>query len=227
MIKDFISLIYPNLCYCCNNPLAKAESGICTFCSYHLPKTNFHQEKDNPVSKLFWGRVGLEAATSYYYFTKDSGVQSLIHQLKYKGKQEIGLLTGRFFGNDLINSPYFTSIDYLIPVPLHYNRLIKRGYNQSECIAKGMADSMNKELKNDVLFRNENNATQTNKSHYARWKNVEVIFKVSNEQKLESKHFLLVDDVLTTGSTLEACAIALLTIPDAKVSIATLAYTTG
>ncbi|PCJ89678.1 MAG: amidophosphoribosyltransferase [Flavobacteriales bacterium] len=225
MLEDFIALIYPHLCFSCGKTLYRSEKSICTYCRYHLPRTNFHKERNNPISRIFWGRVNVEAATSYYFYNKGSKVQRLIHQLKYKGVKEIGIVIGKMFGSELKESKDYEGVEYIIPVPLHPKKLRKRGYNQSELIANGISEIMEKETKTDVLYRATANSTQTKKSHFERWRNVESVFKVKNTEKLEGKNLLLVDDVVTTGSTLEASANALLTIPSSKVSIATLAYT--
>ena len=222
-LSDFISLIFPRICAGCGNSLWKHEEAICHFCEYHLPKTNFHKEKENPVSRLFWGKVYIENATAYYLFHKGSKFQDLIHKLKYNGKQEIGFYLGLQLGTDLFESELYKNIDFVIPVPLHPKREKKRGYNQCDSIAKGIAEGMKIKTNTKALYRNTATETQTKKSKEERWKNVENIFSVKHPEILEGKHFLLVDDVITTGSTLEACANALLTIKNTKVSIACLA----
>jgi len=181
--------------------------------------------KDNPVSKVFWGRVNIENATASYLFIKEGILQKLIHQLKYKGAKEIGFELGRHFGSELIDSESYKNIDLIIPVPLHVKREKKRGYNQSEWIARGMVEFLEAKLELNNLVRAIETETQTKKTRFERWENVESIFNVNYPEKLENKHVLLVDDVITTGSTLEACANALLKIKGVKVSIATLGYT--
>ena len=223
MLRDFISLIYPHLCAACSKPLYNNENHICTYCRYQLPKTNFHLEKDNPISRIFWGRVNIHAATSCYYFNKGGKIQRLIHQLKYMGGKEIGITIGRFLGADLKESSLFSDIEYIVPVPLHRSKRRKRGYNQSDYFAKGLSESMEATNINDNLYRASKGASQTRKAHYERWENVESSFKVKRPDQLKEKHILLVDDVVTTGATLESCAHALLDIPDTTVSIATIA----
>ncbi len=225
MLNDFLSLIFPKVCYACGKSLFKQEDCICTHCLYHLPKTNFHLYADNPVIKLFWGRTNIHSASSLYSFSKGSKVQHLIHQLKYRGKKEIGISLGKHYGNELKRAPLFSSANVVIPVPLHSRKLKKRGYNQSETFAQGISESMKAELPAGVLIRTISSETQTRKSRFARWKNVEEIFKISFPEKIMGKHILLVDDVVTTGSTLEACANKILEIPDTKVSVATIATT--
>lgn len=224
MIKDFVSLIFPEVCLSCGKSLFKNEHCICTYCLYHLPKTNYHLKPENPVAMLFWGRANIHSAASCYSFAKGSKVQHLIHQLKYRGKKQAGITIGKFYGKELLESEQFNSIDVIIPVPLHSKKKRKRGYNQSDLFAEGLSMSMNIEFKTDILIRVAASGTQTKKSRFSRWKNVESVFEVLNEESLKGKHILLVDDVVTTGSTLEACAQSIFKIPDTKVSIATIAF---
>jgi ComF family protein len=221
---DFISLVFPEICSSCGKNLFKNEISLCTHCLYHLPKTNFHLENDNPVAKIFWGRINIEAAASFYTFNKGGKVQHLIHQLKYKGQQHVGTTIGKLYGQELLNTPDFNSIDLIVPVPLHKTKQRKRGYNQSACFAQGLAMAMNRETDSTVLFRSFSSQTQTKKSRFTRWKNVETIFYTKIDERLQYKHILLVDDVITTGATLEACAQALSKIKGVKLSIATIAY---
>ena len=222
MINDFFNLIFPKLCCACNNALLKNENIICTSCVVNLPKTNFHLDKDNPVAKVFWGRIRIEMAASFYSFSKKSKVQNLLHHLKYKGVKEVGLITGKLFGYDLLASEYFQEIDFIVPVPLHKNKLRKRGYNQSEWIAKGISNSMDIPTNNETLYRKLDSQTQTKKGRYKRWENVEEIFGVTDTQ-LDNKKILLVDDVITTGATIEACA-QILIKQNCKIYVASIAY---
>ena len=223
ILDDFLSLIYPRVCASCGNTLYKNEKVICIFCNYRLPKTNFHFEKNNPVSEIFWGRVNIESASACYYFAKGSKIQHLIHQLKYKGKKEIGIFIGKQYGLDLIDSPQFNTVDIVIPVPLHRKKQKQRGYNQSEQFAIGISGSMKIELDTKSLYRKIASQTQTKKSRFKRWQNVSEIFDVRQTDSLIGKHILLVDDVITTGSTLEACANALFKVPDVRISVAVIA----
>jgi len=221
-LNDFFNLFFPDLCIVCNSHLVNQEELICTKCLYNLPKTNYHKEIENPVSQLFWGRTKVEYATGFFTFSKGSKYQGMMHKFKYHGNKEIGYVLGKSFGNQLRNS-VFNQVDIIIPVPLHKSKLKKRGYNQSEWIAKGLSETIKKPLDIKSFIRSVATETQTRKSRFERWKNVEKIFKVTNENALKGYHILLVDDVVTTGSTLEACANAILEIKDTKVSIATLA----
>jgi ComF family protein len=224
MLNDFVALIFPKICVSCGKSLFKNEQTICTFCAYHLPKTNFHLAVDNPIEKIFWGRVQLHSAAAFYEFNKGGKVQHLIHQLKYKGQKEIGNTLGKLYGFDLKLNDRFNTVNIIIPVPLHEKKKKKRGYNQSDCFAEGLAQSMEVDVDLKILYRIANSETQTKKSRFNRWQNVESIFKLNNTSTLEGKHILLVDDVVTTGATLEACAQVLLQIPNTKLSIVTIAY---
>jgi ComF family protein len=224
MINDFISLVFPNVCGACGNNLYVHENVICTFCNYDLPKTNFHLQKNNALTQLFMGRTTIYTASACYMFNKEGKVQQLIHQLKYKGNKDIGAFIGKQYGMELKNSSNFNTITNIIPVPLHPKKLKQRGYNQSEYFAQGLAQSMNAEINVNALIRAKANESQTRKSRYERWENVESVFQLKETKDLAGKHVLLVDDVITTGATLEACAQTLLQINNIKISIAAIAH---
>jgi ComF family protein len=224
LAEDLFSLFFPNLCLGCGQPLVRGEVAVCSICHFHLPKTYFHNDPDNPLNRVFWGRVNLEAVAAYVYFQKGSTVQHLLHQLKYKGKHEIGYHIGKWYGQDLRYAPVFRDVELVVPVPLHPNKLRKRGYNQSRMFAEGLVSVMPARLEDKSLYRKVDSKTQTRKARYNRWENVENIFAVRNPDNLRGRHILLVDDVITTGATLEACAQALVEVPGVKVSIATIAY---
>ena len=222
-LEDFISLLFPSLCVSCGKSLYRNEGMICTQCLYKMPKTNYHFLKDNPVSRLFWGRINIESATACYFFDKGSRFRGLIHKMKYRGQKEIGYELGKIYGSELKESKLFNSTELIVPVPLHPKKERKRGYNQSEWVAKGIAESMGIMMNTGSVYRAVNTESQTRKGRYERWTNVENIFKISNPEDLENKHILIVDDVITTGSTLEACAYAILQLKGTKISCATLA----
>jgi competence protein ComFC len=222
--SDFISLIFPQVCHSCGNNLLGSEKTICTTCLVALPQTNFHLERDNPIEKIFWGRVPIEAATAYYSYAKAGHVQNLVHKLKYKNVQEIGVFLGKIIGEELKQVAIFNTIDVIIPVPLHPTKQANRGYNQSSLIATGIAESMGKASDFELIKRNKHTDTQTKKTRYKRWENVDSMFTILDFKKYESKHILLVDDVITTGATIEACVQELLKIENAKVSIVALAW---
>lgn len=223
MVREILSLFYPSLCAACREPLLKNERIICATCMMELPYTEFHYEKDNPVEKLFWGRAPVHFATALCYFRKSGRVQEMLHQLKYKGNTRVGELLGIELGKQIKSSPYFGQIDLIAPVPLHPGKERSRGYNQSLFIAQGIADITEIELQPDLLRRVKNNSTQTKKSRFDRYKNVETIFLVEEPEVIYGKHILLVDDVITTGATLEACCNIVLQEKDTRVSIATAA----
>lgn len=223
-ISDFFGLFFPDLCVTCGKRLISQEKYICFECWNDIPLTNFHLKPDNKVSQLFWGRVDILYATSFFAYKKGSKYQQIIHFVKYKGLKELGFETGKKFGYQLLESPEFAEIDILIPVPLHPKKKKKRGYNQSEWIALGIAEVVKKPVNTTALYRRVFTLTQTKRNRYERWQNVEDVFGLNNPKAIENKHVLLIDDVVTTGATLEACAINLLNQPGVKVSIATLAF---
>jgi len=222
LFEDFINILFPQTCAGCNNALITGEKYICTDCLYQLPRTFFWKETDNPVARLFWGRVYLENASSFFYFHKKSRLQNILHHLKYKNQKEIGFELGKMFGAELRDTPY-SSADAIVPVPLHKSKLNKRGYNQSELIALGISEILDIPVNTEALKRVIASESQTRKSRFERWENVEKIFSLNDPDFFKDKHVLLVDDVLTTGATLEACASAILEVPNSKVSAVTIA----
>ncbi len=223
-IDGFISLFYPRVCASCGNSLFKNESTICTFCLYHLPKTNFHLMENSPLDQVFWGRVKLRRTAALYTFNKKSKVQHLLHQLKYKDRRDVGIYLGKMLGSDLVASNLFDDVAVVVPVPLHKHKQRKRGFNQSEQIAIGLAKAMQIDMDATSFVRTVNTATQTLKSRFARWENVKEVFMVISPEKLAGKHILLVDDVITTGATLEAAAQMLLAIEGVTLSIACIGF---
>lgn len=223
-LDDVLELLYPSVCITCGNRLISQEEYVCLNCWADLPVSRFLHEPDNAVAQLFWGRVMIEQATSFFQYRKGSRYQNLVYFIKYKGLKELGKEAGIRFGRLLADNDIFSNIDVIVPVPLHINKLKKRGFNQSEWIAMGLVAVFKKPLVADNLFRQIHTPTQTRKSRYERWQNVEGIFGVKTPEEFEEKHILLVDDVVTTGSTLEACACELLKIKGTKISIATLAF---
>ncbi len=224
-LNDFISLFYPELCAGCSKNLFNNETVICTDCLYHLPYTNFHEDSNNRVAKQLWGRVPFHAASAYLYFRRGTRVQNLLHQFKYNQRPEVGIRLGEMYGLELKKTDTFKSVDLIVPVPLHPSKLRKRGYNQSAYFAQGLSNNMGIPVQNDLLNRIVPTETQTRKSRFVRYENMKDVFQSTNEQGLSNKHILLVDDVITTGATIEACAIELLGSPGTKISIATIAFT--
>jgi len=226
-IHGFDHLFFPRTCQACGHVLYKQEKVLCTKCLYHLPKTNFWHHADNPVAEIFWGRVELNAAASFLFFNKSGKVQHLMHNLKYRGKKQIGPFMGELIGKELKKSKQYQTVDMVLPVPLHPDKLTKRGYNQSALIAKGIAQSMKIPVYTDLLIKTKNTESQTKKSRYERWQNVSRVFKLQNPSLIKNKHILLVDDVITTGATIEACAQVLLHEENVTVSVFSLAYAQG
>jgi ComF family protein len=223
-LDDFISLLFPRLCYACGNHLMRNENLICTECYVAIPRTNYHSIKDNPVEQLFWGRCMIERAAAFSYYNKGSRIRKLIHNLKYKGIKELGFELGRIYGLSLKASGFTDDIDLIIPVPLHPSKKRLRGFNQSEIISRGIADATGLSVDFDTLERKAVSATQTKRSRYERWTNVEGIFQIAEVTSITGKHILLVDDVITTGSTIESCTIELLKLEGVKVSVVALAF---
>ncbi|MBN1158100.1 MAG: ComF family protein [Bacteroidales bacterium] len=199
------------------------EQVLCLPCMLELPRTGFHADPENDVARMFWGRVPVEHATAFMYFYKDSRYRQILHELKYRGQCHVGVEMGRIFGSELKSTP-FEQVDLVHPVPLHRRKQRKRGYNQSALIAKGVAEVLGKPMEAGLIRRTVNTDTQTRKSRYERWENVAGIFSVKDPERLKDRHVLLVDDVVTTGSTLEACAAALIDLGHVRVSVAVLAY---
>jgi len=223
LFDDFISLIYPKICLGCNNPLLKHEECICTICQFHIPKTNHFKEKKNDLQKLFWGKVQLNHAAALYEFVKDSPLQKMIHALKYEENQEVGIYLGKQIAYEIEDSTLLKGIDYIIPVPLHPKKEKLRGYNQSMSIAKGIQEILKTEIEITTLQRTVDTESQTKKNKYSRWENVGQVFELIDKNRLSNKHILLVDDVVTTGSTLESCIETLQQTEGIKVSIVTIA----
>ncbi|SBV97101.1 phosphoribosyltransferase family protein [uncultured Dysgonomonas sp.] len=223
LFRDFLNLFFPDLCVVCNQRLSEGEEHICTDCLLLLPKTNFHLQPDNRLEQFFAGRMPFRQIAAFAYFVKGGSIQSIIHELKYKRNPEIGRFIGALCGENIKDSTFIADIDYLVPVPLHPKRQKERGYNQSLEICKGISDITGIPIDDKTLIRKVNNKSQTKNARFDRWKNVEDIFSLSDTDNFEGKHILLVDDVITTGSTLESCAREILKCKDCRISI----YTVG
>ena len=224
LINDFLSLIYPRYCEACAGDLFGHERFICTHCRLNLPKSNYHKLPESELAKVFYGRVPLVNAASCYLYEKSGKIQRLLHAIKYEDQKELGEFLGDLYGRELSKEFSFQDIHSIIPIPLHKNKLKLRGYNQSEWFARGLSKSMQKELDTSSLKRVVDTATQTKKKKFQRWENVEGIFKLNESAKLANKHVLLVDDVVTTGATIEACWGALRHIPGIRVSLVSIAF---
>ena len=223
--NDFIHLFFPHVCAGCGTDVLNRESPLCLHCINQLPLTNFHLHANNPVERYFWGRIPVRHATALCHFTRASLVQHLMHQLKYKCNKYIGFFLGRMAGKLLRESNYFDDVDALVPLPLFAQREQKRGYNQAAVLCEGMAAAMQLPVIGNAVVRLSATETQTHKNRAERWQNMEGRFQLIQADAVYNKHVLLVDDVVTTGATLEACGEELLKAQNTRLSIATLAYT--
>jgi len=220
--ESLLQIVFPHVCDGCGSDLLNIESRLCIRCVASLPETNFEQHAANPVEKTFWGRIPIMNAAAHFYFTKESLMQHLIHQFKYKANKELGLQLGRMMGNAIKSSNRFNNIDALVPLPLFPSKEKKRGYNQAMILCEGMAEILSLPVLNKVVTRPQHTETQTKKGRIERWKNIEGKFQLIDPQAIQNRHLLLVDDVVTTGATLEACGNELLTAENVRLSIATL-----
>lgn len=225
MLKNLIKLFFPELCRGCKSLLLKNENLLCSSCRYDLPFTHHHKIKQNDTEKKFYGLIPLEFGISMLYFHHGGITQELIHNLKYRNQIAIGKLLGDLYAKDLQNYEPIQQISEIIPVPLHPKKLKQRGYNQVDSFCESIGVNLNIPVNKNLLIRTQYNKTQTLKNRETRQLLKQTIFDVTFTKDDYNKHFLLVDDVITTGATLEICAKALLKIPNCKVSILTIAYT--
>jgi len=225
LFANFISLFFPELCVICGEPLIENEKYFCLACFLKLPRTHYHLIPENQTIERFFGKVSLVKASSYFYYNKGGVAQKLIAEIKYKGNRNLGEWIGAYLAKDMFSSGFFQGIDYIVPVPLHRSKEKKRGFNQAEKIAEGIAWVTKIPLETNNVFRIKANTSQTKKGVFARWKNTLNLFHLKNPELFNEKHILLIDDVLTTGSTLEALAQSLRRSRGVKISILTLAIT--
>lgn len=222
LLKDLISLVYPRVCVACDSLLYKHEQFLCSHCAVHLPLSNFHLESANPVERLFYGRVPLHRVASMYLFTKGGKVQKILHEIKYEGNRELALMLGQEYGRQLLTGGFIQE-DVLVPVPLHPKKQRQRGFNQSEAFARGIAETASCVLLPDALKRTEFTSTQTRQKKYDRWKNVHDRFALA-DHGISGKNVLLIDDVITTGATIEACCTELIKAKPKRISVVSLAF---
>lgn len=223
LFNDLLNFFFPDLCVVCKEKLAENEKHLCLNCLINLPKTSNRNEQDNKLEQFFAGRFPFERIASFAHFVKGGSMQQIIHELKYKNNPQIGEFIGRLCGEELAASAFISTIDYIVPVPLHPKRQKQRGYNQSLEVAKGISQITDIPVNSENLIRTVNNVSQTQNSRFDRWKNVENIFTVTDPDVFKRKHILLIDDVVTTGSTLESCAKEVLKCHGSKLSIFALA----
>lgn len=225
--ESLLHLAFPHICEGCGSDILDTDHSLCLQCLSALPETNFHWHAANPIEKLFWGRLPVTAATAHYYFTKESMMQHLMHQFKYRKAKELGKYLGSLLGTALAASNRFASVDALIPLPLHASKERKRGFNQATVLCEGIATAVGKPVLKKAVIRTSHTESQTTKNRIERWQNMDGRFEVADAATLKGKHLLLVDDVVTTGATLEACGRTLLSVPDVQLSVATLCFSSG
>lgn len=225
MLKNIFDLFFPTICYACKDVLRDHEEMICTFCRHHLPLADDHNNPKNAIYQKFYGKIPLIFATSLFIFHKKGPVQELIHHLKYRNKQDIGIELAFWFAPILLTLHQKQAFDYIIPTPLHPKKLRERGYNQLDTFGKQLSVLLEVPYEKNLLTRPVYTKTQTHKDREHRLRDIEKAFKITPNPEFENKHFLLIDDVITTGATLELCGRLLLNIPGATLSIATLAVT--
>ncbi len=224
-LSSLLHLAFPQVCTGCGSDLVSAKHQLCLHCLDELPVTNFFSQPGNPVEKIFYGRLTVQNAGATFFFTKDSLIQNLVFSLKYRGNKEIGTYLGKMTGYNLAADGRFSNVDVIVPLPLNLKREKKRGYNQALAICNGIASVWQKPVLAQSVVRKINTETQTKKGRVNRWTNMDGVFAVTNTEVLRNKHILLVDDVVTTGASLEACGTEILKVPGTTLSIATLAYT--
>ena len=225
MVINLLNLFFPKVCLGCQNHLTDNELHICTTCRHQLPLTNFHFEKSNAVHKMMYGRIKLEEATALLHFSKKGIVQQLMHNLKYRGHEVVGEFLGEWLGEALKNSEAYKAVDVVVPVPLHKSRQKQRGYNQVDKFGKALAMALDADFNSSTLIKVSATKTQVFKDRLKRSSAIEANFTISEKESLKHKHILLVDDIITTGATIEACANALFEIEGLKLSLATMAIT--
>ncbi len=224
-LNDFSHLFFPHTCIGCSNDVLEYDTVLCIKCYAQLPATGFMNTEGNPVEKIFYGRIPVQQAGSAFYFTKDSVIQRLMVELKYRGNKTAGYCLGKLLGMQLAETERFNSVDAIVPLPLNPKKERKRGYNQAAIIAEGIKTVWDRPVLDKAVCRKLFTETQTQKGRIERWQNMQDVFEVVDAIALEGKHILLVDDVVTTGASLEACAVPVLKVTGVTVSIATTAYT--
>ena len=225
MLEALFNLIFPKICYACGDAISGSVQHICLSCRGDLAKIDTQDFTNNKIQQLFWGRLELEKASSYLKFEQYGKTQRLLHALKYKGVKEVGITLGELAAIELMEKGFFHEIDLLLPIPIHRIKNKKRGYNQSHYIAEGIANISNIPIDKTSLFKNVNTKSQTKKNRFERFENVTRTFELVQPRQLENKHVLLIDDVVTTGATIEACGNTLRNINGIRLSLLTIAST--
>lgn len=225
ILEDFVSLFFPRYCRACYHCLVKGEDLVCTNCILEMPRSHYHLEQENPFYQKFRGRLPVKYVMTLFKFVKESRVQKLLHNLKYNAQPDLGVMLGRVYGQELVEANYKNSFDLIVPVPLHISRRRIRGYNQSQEFGKGLSQILEVPCIDSYMMRSAKSETQTHKTKLSRWENVNSIFHVIMPEKIKDQRVLLVDDVVTTGATLEACGLALIKAGCKELSIACIAAT--
>ena len=223
LIRDFVSLIFPHYCLACESSLVKGEKLICTRCILQMPQTNYHVDNDNPLKSRLACRIPIVHAMAMFKFSKSGRVQALLHALKYRNQPALGVMLGNVYGDRLLAADMAKAFDLIIPIPLHATRKQKRGYNQSAKFAEGLSQKLGVKFSDELIERRIKTATQTRKTKLKRWQNVTDVFHVSRQDQIARRNVLLVDDVVTTGATLEACGNYIIEAGCASLSVACIA----
>ncbi len=223
IINEIHNILLPLVCFGCNAQLSRGESILCTVCRHELPLTDYNFMDENNVDRIFYGRIPIKKAASFLFFTKNGAVKNLLHHLKYKNQEQIGGFLGDWFGALLEKEQELQDVDVVIPVPLHPKKQKKRGYNQVTLFAQKIAVSINAPYRDDVLLKKINTKTQTKKDRQLRWENTKEVFQLNPVAPKQFKHVLLVDDVITTGATIEACASIISKVGDVTISVLSIA----
>ena len=222
IFNSFIDTLFPRICPVCNNVLLSHEKHICTKCRIDIPITRYHMQEFNAMEQLFAGKTPIEKAVGYFFYEKGNPYSNILHNIKYRNNPQLGQYVAKLFAQELLSRDIFRDIDCIIPVPLHHRKKIQRGYNQSEYIAKGFSDVFDIPVHNNIIIAHKSHESQTNKGIYERWLNTQNIFSAQDTQVLENKHVLIVDDVVTTGATLLSATLTIASVPNIKISLATL-----
>lgn len=223
ILNDISNVLVPKVCFGCNAHLMGGEHLLCTPCRNDLPLTDYNFNVENPVDRIFYGRINIKKANSFLFFTENGTVQRLLHHLKYKNQEIVGLFLGDWFGQNIKENRFIDKIDFVIPVPLHSKKFRQRGYNQVSKFGLRLAEHLDAEFREDILFKTSNSKTQTKKGRIGRWFENKSLYVISNSKVIQGKNILLVDDIITTGATIEMCANALQEFHGVNVYVASMA----